>query len=173
MIFFLYDVMIFLNFQIFCVIDVLFDKVEVFVVEWGIEFVVLIDVRFVDDMLLFGYQVKFCVLYLVGGIEGVCGGIFVFDCLFWLIDFVGFYIILCDVIVIFEVIDWDVLDMFVDSDIWFEFGVMVMLFIGVNFLLFFLQFNFYFYVIIVYVILCNQGLVIGKCDFMGMLCMKG
>lgn len=162
----MYQVLLFVLICGFINLQYIFGKVQVYVVEKQIDLLVFIGVCFYLDMLLFVCQVyividmvKGCVVWFVGieilsylDVEQSFDELYV--CIQKMIDYLKS----------FDVVQIDGSEM---CQIVLKMCVGLIEFIGQLYLLNFVLFNFFFYVMIVYDILCYSGVEFGKLDYFG------
>lgn len=127
----------------------------------------LVEARLFADMLPFGFQVKSTVVHSIGAIEGVRKGVFSPDRSPWPESFAGLKELVSQGLAALDQMDPAEINAFLGRDMRFEIGERRVDFIAENFLLSFSQPNFYFHATTAYDILRNQGLPIGKADFLG------
>ena len=127
----------------------------------------LVEARLAPDMLPFGFQVKAMVAHSIGAIDGVRKGVFTPDRSPWPNTIAGLKESVAHAQTALDQLDPADLNGFLGRDMRFEVGERRMDFTAENFLLSFSQSNFFFHATTAYDILRNQGLPIGKTDFMG------
>ncbi len=145
----------------------LLDKAKAHSVDRNLPDLALIEARLADDMLPFGYQIKSVVTHSVGAIEGVRKGVFSPDLSPWRDSFAGLKDQVSQALTALEQVDPAEINGFLGRDMRFEFGERRLDFTAENFLLSFSQPNFFFHATTAYDILRNNGLTIGKRDFIG------
>jgi hypothetical protein len=127
----------------------------------------LIEARLADDMFPLGFQIRSVVAHSVGAIEGVRRGVFSPDRSPWASSFAELKEQIAAALLALQQIDPAEVNGFIGRDMRFEAGERRMDFFAEDFLLSFSQPNFFFHAATAYDILRNQGLAIGKRDFMG------
>ena len=145
----------------------LLDKAQAHCVTHDLPDSALIEARLVADMLPFGFQVKSAVAHSIGAVEGVRKGIFSPDRSPWPTSFAGLKELVSEGLAALDQIDPAEMTGFLGRDMRFEAGERRLDFTAENFLLSFSQPNFYFHATTAYDILRNQGLPLGKRDFLG------
>lgn len=145
----------------------LLEKAEAHCVGHSLPPATLIDARLAEDMYSFAYQVKSAVLHSIGAIEGVRRGTFSpdrseppanFDELKQRVIYAR------DAL---KSMRAEEIESFLGRDMEFVVGEKRIPYTAENFLLSFSQPDFYFHLTIAYAILRNQGVQVGKLDFMG------
>lgn len=127
----------------------------------------LVEARLYEDMLPFGFQVRSTVTHSMGAIEGVRKGLFAPDRSPWPDSLAGLKSQVNQCLAGLSQLDPAEVNGFIGRDMRFEYGERRMDFTAENFLLSFSQPNFFFHAVTAYDILRNQGLPVGKRDFMG------
>lgn len=159
--------------QILPPIGRLVDKAEEHCKAGGIDPKDLLDACLAPDMWPFAKQVTLCAWHSAGAIAGVRAGIFSPDLAQGPLDFTALRQSIADAIVDLETVDPAELDGIADRDMRFEFGTRRMDFTVTDFLLSFTLPNFYFHATTAYNVLRNQGVPLGKMDFIGAVRLKG
>ena len=127
----------------------------------------LIEARLAPDMFAFGFQVKATVVHSIGAIAAVRTGFFSPDRSPAPDSFAGLKAMLTEALAGLEKISPAEISGFIGQDMRFEAGERRLDFTAENYLLSFTQPNFFFHAVTAYDILRNQGLAIGKADFLG------
>ena len=127
----------------------------------------LTDCRLADDMWNFAKQVSECGHHSARAIEGVRVGLFVPELDPAPLDFPSVKKGVGDSIALLEAVDPAEIEAMIGRDMRFEYKDFRMDFTVEDFLLTFSIPNFYFHATTAYGILRNQGLNVGKMDFMG------
>lgn len=159
--------------QILPAITRLVDKAEDHCNAKGIVPSVLNEARLAPDMWPFAKQVTLCAHHSAGAIAGVLAGVFSPDIAPAPLDFASLRQGIGDAISELETVDAAELDSLIGRDMRFEFGTRRMDFTVEDFLLTFTLPNFYFHATTAYDVLRNQGLPLGKMDFIGAIRLKG
>ena len=133
----------------------------------------LCGARLAQDMWPFAKQVTSVVAHSAGAVRALDGGVFRPDLEPAPHNFDELRTRLTDAIAFLETVDPDAFDQHIGRDMRFEFGDTVMEFWAEDFLLSFTVPNFYFHTTSAYAILRNQGLPVGKRDFIGRPRLKG
>lgn len=159
--------------QILPAISALVDKAEEHCRASGLAAEALTDARLAVDMWPFAKQVTSCTHHSAGTIKGLRAGVFGPDLAPAPLDFASLRREIGDAIALLETIEPDEINGMAGRDMRFEFGERRMDFTVEDFILTFSLPNFYFHATTAYAILRNQGLPIGKMDFMGRIRLKG
>jgi uncharacterized protein len=160
--------------QILPPVAALVDKAEAFCREKGHGAEALCDARLAPDMWSFAKQVTSVAHHSAGTMQGLLGdGTFGPDFAPPPSDFAALRGRLTDAIAYLEGLEPDVVNGKAGADMAFVFGERRMPFTAEDFILTFSLPNFYFHASTAYGVLRNQGLAIGKMDFLGSLRMKG
>lgn len=133
----------------------------------------LTDARLAPDMWPFAKQVTLCAHHSAGAVAGVRAGVFSPDLAPGPLDFPALHQSIADAIAELEKVEPAELESLVGRDMRFEFGTRRMDFTVEDFLLSFTLPNFYFHATTAYAVLRNQGLPVGKIDFIGAVKLKG
>jgi hypothetical protein len=128
----------------------------------------LIGACLAADMAPVPFQVKSVAAHTMGAIEGVRAGRFSPNFGDMPTDFAGLKAVLLAADAALATVDEAEMESFIGKPVIFALGTMEMPFTGDQFLLSFSQPNFYFHASTLYGILRNQGVKLGKRDFMGM-----
>jgi hypothetical protein len=145
----------------------LLDKAQAHCTEKNLPDSALIEARLADDMLPLGFHVRSVVTHSMGAIEGMRKGVFSPDRSPWPDNFAGLKAQVTQALAELAKLDPAEVNGFIGQDMRFEAGERRMDFVAENFFLSFSQPNFYFHATTTYDIMRNQGLAIGKRDFMG------
>ncbi len=146
----------------------LLDKAEAWAAEQGIGADEILGKQLAPDMWPLGRQFRQAAAHSARALTAVETGRFSPDMEPALIDFASVRTVLNDALAIVQGIDADTLEAQADKVIAFEFGGEVrMRFTAQDFLLSFSQPNFYFHTTIIYSILRNLGVKVGKRDYLG------
>ena len=129
----------------------------------------LTEARLADDMWPFAKQVFECGHHSSRAIEGVRAGVFSPEIQAVPSDFPTLHKELKEVMAIVDAVEPGELDAIADRDVIFKFGDHEMPYVVSDFLLSFSLPNFYFHATTAYDILRNQGLAVGKMDYLGRL----
>ncbi|HDR8922836.1 MULTISPECIES: DUF1993 domain-containing protein [Burkholderia cepacia complex] len=167
MTFSLYDAVIPTYVQMLGTLIHLLEKAEAHCVEYSLPPTTLINARLAEDMYPFTYQVKSAVLHSIGAIEGVRRGTFSPDRTEPPVSFDELKQRVTDARDALKLLNAEEVDSFVGRDMEFVIGEKRIPYTAENFLLSFSQPDFYFHLTIAYAILRNQGVKVGKLDFMG------
>lgn len=160
--------------QILPSILALVDKAEAFCRDHGHGAEALCDARLAPDMWSFAKQVTSVAHHSAGAMQGLMGkGEFGPDLSPPPAGFGALRERMADAITYLEGLDPDTVNGKMGADMAFVFGERRMPFTAEDFILTFSLPNFYFHATSAYAILRNQGLPIGKMDFLGGLRMKG
>jgi hypothetical protein len=128
----------------------------------------LIGACLAADMAPVPFQVKSVAAHTMGAIEGVRDGRFTPSFGDMPTDFAALKAVLATADLALAAVDETEMESFIGKPVVFALGTMEMPFTGDQFLLSFSQPNFYFHASTLYGILRNQGVKLGKRDFMGM-----
>lgn len=155
-----------------CMVGLL-DKAEAWCQDKGLPPTALIDASLAPDMHSLAHQVRYTAMHSAGAVKAVFEGVFRAQPSPPPQSFAELRALVTDAIAYLKVLDPAELDGRAGEDVNFEFGGEVrMRFIGRTYLLSFAQPNFYFHSSILYAILRNQGLEVGKRDFIGAVQVK-
>ncbi len=158
--------------QILPSISRLIDKAEAHCGEQGLADEALTGAALAPDMWPFAKQVSQCAHHSSRAIIGVRAGVFRPEIEPAPLDFASLKAEIADARAMLEAVDPAEIDAMIGRDMRFEFRTRRMDFTAEDFLLTFSMPNFYFHAASVYGVLRNQGLPIGKLDFMGKLRLK-
>jgi len=123
--------------------------------------------RLAEDMWPFAKQIFECGHHSARAIEGVRAGVFSPELEPAPMEFAALHQEIGDAIAFLETVKPDELDSMAEYDMRFEFRDLRIDFTVENFLLTFSLPNFYFHAVTAYDILRNQGLPLGKLDYLG------
>jgi hypothetical protein len=127
----------------------------------------LIGACLAPDMAPVPFQVRSIAAHSIGAVEGVRAGRFTPSFGEMPTDFAGLTAALAEADTALAAVDADELESFIGKPVIFALGAMEMPFTGDQFLLSFSQPTFYFHATTLYDILRNQGVKLGKRDFLG------
>ena len=147
-------------------------KAEAHCTEQGLPAEALTGARLADDMWPFAKQVSESVHHSAKAIEGLRAGVFGPELDPAPLDFASLHALVADARALLEAVDPAEIDGMIGQDMRFEFGTRRMDFTAEDFLLTFSLPNFYFHTSSAYAILRNQGLAVGKMDYLGKLRLK-
>lgn len=133
----------------------------------------LANAKLAPDMWPFAKQVMLSTFHSVGAIAGVRAGVFSPSLEPAPLDFPALRQSVGDALAELKAIDAAEIESFIGRDMRFEFGTRRMDFTAEDFLLSFSLPNFYFHAATAYDVLRNQGLPLGKLDFIGRVRLKG
>ena len=159
--------------QILANVARLVDKAEQWCQERALPPAELIQARLAPDMYPYAYQVKSAAFHSLGAIEGVRAGVFRPETAPPPDSFAGLRERIEQAMRGLDAVTPAELDGYLGRDVRFESGERRLEFTAENFLLSFSQPNFYFHATTAYDILRNQGVAIGKRDFLGKPRLKG
>jgi uncharacterized protein len=159
--------------QILPQIGRLIDKAEAHCREKGLPAQALTEARLAPDMWTFAKQVMCTVQHSAGALEALRSGKTGPDMSDPPADFAGLRTAVESAVALLQGASPDELDAAAGRDILFEFGSGRMEFRGEDYLLSFALPNFFFHATTAYAVLRNQGLPIGKRDFLGRTRVKG
>lgn len=145
----------------------LVEKAEAHCREQGLAAEVLLDTRLAPDMWNFSKQVMCAVQHSAGAVLAVRTGRTGPDMSPPPTEFTPLRQIAADAIALLQGVEPGEIDAISGRDIVFEFGTGRMEFVGEDYLLSFALPNFLFHSTTAYAVLRNQGLSIGKLDFLG------
>lgn len=145
----------------------LLGKAEAHCVEHSLPPATLINARLAEDMYPFAYQVKSVVLHSIGAIEGVRRGTFSPDRTEPPASFDELKQRVTAARDALKSLSAEEVESFLGNDMAFVVGEKRIPYTAENFLLSFSQPDFYFHLTVAYAILRNQGVQVGKLDFMG------
>ena len=148
-------------------------KAEAHCAEHGLAAEALTGASLAPDMWPFAKQVFECGHHSARAIEGVRAGVFSPEFDPAPADFAALHKQIADARAMLEGIDPAEIDGMVGRDMRFEFGTRRMDFTAEDFLLTFSMPNFFFHSTAAYAVLRNQGLKVGKLDYMGRPRLKG
>ena len=172
MAFSLYHATIAAYLQILPSIARLIDKAEGHCREQGLADEALTGAALAPDMWPFAKQVSQCAHHSARAIIGVRAGIFGPQIEPAPLDFASLKAEIADARAMLEAVDPAEIEAMIGRDMRFEFGTRRMDFTAEDFLLTFSLPNFYFHAASTYGVMRNQGLPIGKLDFIGKLRLK-
>ena len=150
----------------------LLTKAEAHCAEKGLSAEAMTGARLADDMWPFAKQVSECVHHSAKAIEGLRAGVFGPELDPAPLDFAALQRAVADARAKLEAVDPAEIDGMIGQDMRFEFGERRMPFTAEDFILTFSLPNFYFHSTSAYAILRNQGLAVGKMDYLGKLRLK-
>lgn len=142
-------------------------KAEAHCAEQGLPAEALTGARLADDMWPFAKQVSACAQHSARAIEGVRAGVIGPELDPAPLDFASLHKEVADARALLEAVEPAEIDGMIGNDMRFEFGTRRMDFTAEDFLLTFSLPNFYFHSSSAYAILRNQGLPVGKMDYLG------
>jgi uncharacterized protein len=148
-------------------------KAEAHCAEHGLAVEALTGASLATDMWPFAKQVFECGHHSARAIEGVRAGVFGPELDPAPLDFASLHRQIADARSMLEGVDPAEIDGMIGRDMRFEFGTRRMDFTVEDFLLSFSMPNFYFHSSAAYGVLRNQGLKVGKMDYLGKLRLKG
>lgn len=172
MIFSLYDALVPSWLQILGALSGLMAKAEAHCLEQRRAPATLIDARLAPDMYPLGYQVKSAVVHSLGAVEALRQGAFAPDRSSWPDSFAGLRDHLLSAGSRLASVDPAEINGFLGRSVRIEAGTYKAEFVAEEFLMSFSQPNFFFHTSTAYGILREQGLPIGKIDFLGQLRQK-
>ncbi len=155
--------------QILGAVNGLLDKAAAFAEEKGMAESDLLSAKLADDMWSFAYQVKSCKVHSLGAIEGVRKGSFSPDLSELPTDIAGLRVLVAEAVTGLQAIEPGEMETFIGGDMEFRIGKKAFPFNAEDFLLGFSLPNFYFHATTAYDILRNQGVQIGKIDYLSRL----
>lgn len=150
----------------------LVEKAEAYCKEKGVAAEAITSACLADDMWPFAKQIFECGHHSARAIEGVRAGVFSPEIEPAPLDFASLRKEVADAIATVEGVTSDELDAIAGRDMRFVFGDRSMPFTVTDFLFSFSLPNFYFHATTAYDILRNQGLPVGKMDYLGRLRLK-
>lgn len=145
----------------------LIDKAEAHCQENGLPAAALTDARLAPDMWNFAKQVMVAVQHSAGAVQALRSGKTGPDMTDPPTEFAPLRRVVADAIALLEGVAPGEVDDAAARDILFEFASGRMEFLGEDYLLSFALPNFYFHATTAYAVLRNQGLSVGKRDFLG------
>ncbi len=148
-------------------------KAEAHCAEHGLPAETLTGAALADDMWPFAKQVWECGHHSARAIEGLRKGVFGPELEPAPTDFIALHKQIADAIALLQAIDPAEIDSMLGRDMRFEFRERRMDFTAEDFLLTFSLPNFYFHSAAAYAVLRNQGLKLGKTDYLGRPRLKG
>jgi hypothetical protein len=151
----------------------LVDKAEAHCRENGLPPAALIEARLAPDMWTFAKQVMCAVQHSAGAVQAMRSGLTGPDMSPPPTEFAALRQAVTDGIAVLQSVQPGEIDGAAGRDIRFEFGSGRMEFVGEDYLMSFAVPNFYFHATSAYAVLRNQGLPIGKRDFLGRTRVKG
>ncbi|MBW8785878.1 MAG: DUF1993 domain-containing protein [Novosphingobium sp.] len=169
----LYDATVPAFLQILPSISGLLDKGAAWCRERGVADTALTEARLAPDMWPFASQVRSCWAHSADAVDAVKSGEARPDFSEPPRDFAGLKARVEDAIARLKAVTPDELEAVESGDTYFQIGERRMDFRSVDYLLTFALPNFYFHATTAYAILRNQGLEIGKRDFLGGIKLKG
>lgn len=150
----------------------LIDKAEAHCRENGLPARALIDARLAPDMWNFGKQVQYAVLSSAGAVQALRTGLTGPDLTEPPSEFAPLRQAVSDAVALLQAVEPGEVDAAAGRDVVFEFGSGRMEYVGEDFLLSFSLPNFFFHAATAYAVLRNQGVPIGKRDFLGRVRVK-
>lgn len=150
----------------------LIDKAEAHCAEQGLADEALTGAALAPDMWPFAKQVSQCAHHSSRAIIGVRAGVFGPQIEPAPLDFASLKAEIADALALLEAVDPAEIEAMIGRDMRFEFGTRRMDFTAEDFLLTFSMPNFYFHAATAYGVLRNQGLPIGKMDYIGKMRLK-
>ena len=147
-------------------------KAEAHCTEKGLPAEALTGARLADDMWPFAKQVSESVHHSAKAVTGLRAGVFGPEMDPAPLDFASLHTMVADARALLEAVDPAEIDGMIGQDMRFEFGTRRMDFTAEDFILTFSLPNFYFHSSSAYAILRNQGLAVGKMDYLGKLRLK-
>ena len=147
-------------------------KAEAHCAEQGLPAETITGARLADDMWPFAKQVSESVHHSAKAIAGLRAGVFGPELDPAPLDFASLHAMVADARAMLEAVDPAEIDGMVGRDMRFEFGTRHMDFTAEDFLLTFSLPNFHFHSSAAYAVLRNQGLAVGKMDYLGKLRLK-
>lgn len=159
--------------QILPAIAGLVTKAEAHCAEHGLPATALTEASLAPDMWPFGKQVALTAVHSAGAIRGLRAGVIRPDLTPAPTDFASLARLVAEARAFLEAVDPAEVNGCLGNDMRFEFGERRMDFTAEDFLLTFSLPNFYFHAAAAYNVLRNQGLPVGKMDFLGKLRLKG
>ncbi len=170
----LYDATVPSFLQILGAASGMIDKAEVHCAEKNIEEKVLLGAHFGEDMLPLSWQLKWLSTHSVGAIKGVRAGLFQPDRSPPAETLAAFREQIQATIAALKTVSRDEMEGFIGNDMIFSVPAMTLElpFTAENFLLSFSLPNFYFHATTAYDLLRDQGVSIGKRDFLGAMRIK-
>lgn len=154
-------------------LSALLGKARAHCAEQGLPEIGLIQSRLADDMWPLDWQVRAAVLHSKAAIEALASGIATPDFSDPPADFAGLTAMVDGAIAALKAVDPAELEKMAANDVAFVIGERRLDFTGEDYLFSFAIPNFYFHTSMAYAILRNQGLAIGKRDFLGAVRTKG
>lgn len=151
----------------------LVDKAEEHCRAQGLAPETLTEASLAPDMWPFAKQVMLSSYHSAGAIAGVRAGFFSPNLEPAPLDFQSLRQCVADALERLKAVDAAEVEGFIGRDMRFEFGARRMNFTAEDFLLTFSLPNFYFHATTAYDVLRNQGVAIGKMDFIGAVRLKG
>ena len=159
--------------QILPQVALLVDKAEAHCRENGLPPQALLEARLAPDMWTFAKQVMSEVQHSAGAVQALRSGITGPDMSNPPGEFAALRRAVDDAVALLEGVQPGEVDAAANRDIRFEFGSGKMEFAGEDYLLSFAVPNFFFHATAAYAVLRNQGLPVGKRDFLGRTRLKG
>jgi hypothetical protein len=153
--------------QILPQIGGLVDKAEAHCRENGLPAAALLDARLAPDMWNFSKQVMCAIQHSAGAVEGLRSGRTGPDMTEPPAEFAPLRQKVADALVLLQGATPGEIEEAATRDLLFEFGSGRMEFVGADYLLSFALPNFFFHSTSAYAVLRNQGLPVGKRDFLG------
>ena len=163
----LYDAIVPNWLQTLGAVSALLDKAQTHVVDNRMGDAELIEARLAPDMLPLGFQVKSCVAHSIGAVLGVRRGVFSPDVSPWPATLAELKAMVVEAQQALAQLKTEEVDGFIGQDMCFQIGEKRIDFAAESFLLSFSVPNFYFHASTAYDISRNQGLPLGKLDFLG------
>jgi hypothetical protein len=158
--------------QILPSVAALVTKAEAHCNENGLAAEVMTGAKLADDMWPFAKQVFACAHHSARAIEGLRASVFGPELGPAPLDFTSLNSQVADARALLEAVNPAEIDGMIGKDMRFEFGTRRMDFTAEDFLLTFALPNFYFHSTSAYAILRNQGLKVGKMDYLGKVRLK-
>lgn len=168
----LYDAVVPNFLQTLGMVSDLLDKAQAHCSQKGVAEQTLLDARLAPDMFALPFQTKSCAVHTIGAIEGVRVGVFRPDREEPPASLAGLKAQVVAARTAVAALSPAEINGFAGRDMRFEVGDFILPFTAENFLLSFSIPNLYFHATIAYAILRNQGVEIGKRDFLGQMRLK-
>lgn len=151
----------------------LLDKGEAWCRAKGLPDTALTQARLADDMWPFAHQIRSCWTHSAQAIEAAASGDATPDFSEPPHDFAGLRLRVADAIAVLESVQPDAVNGAIGRDVCFRVGDFQLDFVAEDYLMTFALPNFYFHATTAYAILRNQGVDVGKRDFLGAVKVKG
>lgn len=142
-------------------------KARAFCAEQGVAEAELAEIRLAPDMWPFSWQVRACVTYSASAVQALESGRHAPDFCDVPADFDVLEAMVADAIAVLRGVSPEAIDKAADKDVLYTIHDFGMNFTGADFITSFTLPSFHFHASMVYAILRNQGLTIGKRDFLG------